>query len=355
MEYVVQHTNGFVVIWITAGKQSAIFNGYESEYKSLKCGVPQGSILGPLLFLVYINDLTSVSELFMPILFADDTNLFCTGKDLKDLSHKINEEIAKIYAWVNAYKLSLNIDKTNVMLFTPRNSSRCIDDIVINGICIAEVTETKFLGVIIDNKLKWYTHILYIRKKNAKGIGILLKARKCFNNETLLSLYHTFVYPYLSYCIHVWGRAYDTHLNDLIVLQNKIIRIINGVPPRTNVERLHVTMGILSSKRIYNYAIGLFIYKYVNNMLPELFVDSFSNVTDLHHYNTRHANRNSIYVAFHSSTRGQQSFSHCGPRIWNFMPSSMMPNCPIGLFKTSSRQLFLKSKCDVINMYDTWV
>ena len=331
-------------------KQSAIFNGYESEYKLLKCGVPQGSILGPLLFLVYINDLPSVSDLFMPILFADDTNLFCTGKDLKALSHKINEEIAKIYAWVNANKLSLNIDKTNFMLFTPRNSSRCIDDIVINGIRIAEVTETKFLGVIIDNKLKWSTHILYIRKKIAKGIGILLKARKCFNNETLLSLYHTFVYPYLSYCIHVWGRAYDTHLNDLIVLQNKIIRIINGVPPRTNVERLYVTMGILSLKRIYNYAIGLFMHKYVNNMLPELFVDFFSNVTDLHHYNTRHANRNSIYVTFHSSTRGQQSFSHCGPRIWNFILSSMMPNCAIGLFKTASRQLFLKSECDVINM-----
>ena len=187
-------------------------------------------------------------------------------------------------------------------------------------------------------------------KKIAKGIGILLKARKCFNNETLLSLYHTFVYPYLSYCIHVWGRAYDTHLNDLIVLQNKIIRIINGVPPRTNVERLYVTMGILSLKRIYNYAIGLFMYKYVNDMLPELFVDFFSNVTDLHHYDTRHANRNSIYVTFHSSTRGQQSFSHCGPRIWNFILSSMMPNCAIGLFKTASHQLFLKSECDVINM-----
>ena len=260
-------------------KQSAIFNGYESEYKLLKWCVPQGSIFGPLLFLVYINDLPSVSDLFMPILFADDTNLFCTGKDLKALSHKINEEIAKIYAWVNANKLSLNIDKTNFMLFTPRNSSRCIDDIVINGIRIAEVTETKFLGVIIDNTLKWSTHILYTRKKIAKGIGILLKARKCFNNETLLSLYHTFVYPYLSYCIHVWDRAFDTHLNELIVLQNKIIRIINGVPPRTNVERLYVTMGILSLKRIYNYAIGLFMYKYVNNMLPELFVDFFSNVT----------------------------------------------------------------------------
>ena len=132
--------------------------------------------------------------------------------------------------------------------------------------------------------------------------------------------------------------------------KKQIIRISNGVPPRTNVERLYATMGILSSKRIYNYAIGLFMYKYVNNMLPELFVDFFSTVTDLHHYNIRHANRNSFYVTFYSSTRGQQSFSHCCPRIWNFILSSMMPNCAIGFFKTALRQLFLKSKSYVINM-----
>ena len=163
----------------------------------------------------------------------------------------------------------------------------------------------------------------------------------------MLSLYHTFVYPYLCHCIYVWGRAYETHLNDLIVLQNKIIRIINGVPPRTNVERLYVTMGNFSLKRIYNYAIGLFMHKYVNNMLPELFVDFFLKC---YRFASRHANRNCIYVTFHSSTRGQQSFSHCGPRIWNFILSCMMPNCAISLFKTASRQLFLKSKCDAINM-----
>ena len=318
MEYMVAHMSGFVITCITVSSQQYLMgmNRNTNCWNVVFFRVP---FLDPCFFLVYINDLPSLSDIFMPILFADDKNIFCNGKDLEALSHKAKEEIAKIYAWVNANKLSLNIDKTNFMLHTPRNSSRCIDDIVINGIHIAEVTETKFLVVIIDNKLIWSTHILYIRKKIAKGIGILLKARKCFDNETLLSLYHTFLYPYLSYCIHVWGRAYDTHLNDLKVLQNKIIRIINGVPPRTNVERLYVTMGVLSLKRINNYAIGLFMYKYVNNMLPELFVDFFSNVTDLQHYNTKHANPNSIYVTFHSSTRGQQSFSHCGPRIWNFI------------------------------------
>ena len=97
-------------------QQSAMYNGHESELKVVQFGVPQGSILGPLLFLLYINDLTNVS-IFMPMLFADDTNLFCTGTDLKDMIRQINEEMVKIYAWVNTNKSSLNIDKTNFMLF----------------------------------------------------------------------------------------------------------------------------------------------------------------------------------------------------------------------------------------------
>ena len=105
---------------------------------------------------------------------------------------------------------------------------------------------------------------MYINKKIAKGISIILKTRKVFGNETLFSLYCTFVYPYLNYCIHVWSKAYDTHLRHLTVLQNKVIRIINGVPPRTNVDNLYFKHNILYVKRLYSYNAGLFMYKYSN-------------------------------------------------------------------------------------------
>ena len=130
----------------------------------MKCGVPQGSILGPLLFLIYINDLPSVSKYFMPILFADDTNLFCTGPNLHDIVCQINQEIKIIYSWVKANKLSLNIDKTNFMLFTPKRFSRAMDALLIDGKRIMEVSETKFLGVIIDNKLNWKPHIRHVNR-----------------------------------------------------------------------------------------------------------------------------------------------------------------------------------------------
>ena len=170
------------------------------------------------------------------------------------------------------------------------------------------------------------------------GVGIILKARKVFNMETLLSLYHTFVYPYLSYCIHVWGKAYtcNTHLNDLIVLQNKALRIISGVPPRTNIDQFYIENNILIVKHIYSYNIGLFMYRYVNNMIPDVFDNFFSNTSDIHQHNTRNATQKLFYITFRGTTRGQKTFTYCGPHVWNFLIKNIDPNCPIGSFKRLS-------------------
>ena len=126
------------VRYLSNRQQSLIYDGYQSELKVTRCGVPQGSILGPMLFLLYINDLTNVSSVYMSILFADDSNLFCTGTDPKNMIRQVKEELAKIYAWINANTSSLNIDKINFM-FMPKYSSHCADHIVINQTRIQEV------------------------------------------------------------------------------------------------------------------------------------------------------------------------------------------------------------------------
>ena len=209
--------------YLSNRSQSVNYNDHESDLKMMKCGVPQGSILGPLLFLICINDLPSVSKYFMPILFADDTNLFCTGPNLHDIVCQINQEIKIIYSWVKANKLSLNIDKTNFMLFTPKRFSRAMDALLIDGKRIMEVSETKFLGVIIDNKLNWKPHIRHVCTKVAKGIGIILKARKVFNHETLSTLYIIPLY------IHTW-----------------IIVYMYGVEPTTRIWKISVYYKIRS-------------------------------------------------------------------------------------------------------------
>ena len=197
------------------------YNGVQSSPKKIQCGVPQGSILGPLLFLLYINDLPNVCANTMPFLFADDTNLFISGKNSHRLYEAAKSDLNAISEWLQVNRLSLNVKKTHYRLFSSTKIMSTNAELKIEGEAISEVTKTKFLGVIIDNRLNWQHHISYISCKIAKGIGIIIKLRKFLNNESLKSLYYAFIYPYLMYCNYIWGNACSVYLNKLNVLQKK--------------------------------------------------------------------------------------------------------------------------------------
>ena len=129
-------------------------NGTDSDYMNVLCGVPQGSILGPILFILYINDMCNVSTLLKPILFADDTNLFYSGKDIKELCSVVSIELDKLCKWFQVNKLSLNTSKTNFIVFTNKS---CDDtySVCMNGLNSSRVFVTKLLGVHMDSKLNW--------------------------------------------------------------------------------------------------------------------------------------------------------------------------------------------------------
>ena len=151
--------------YLSNRKQFVTYNNYKSETKTITCGVPQGSILGPLLFLLYINDLSTVSDDIFSILFADDSNLFISGKDINVLCDKMNNALKEIQQWLYCNKLSLNVLKTHYMFFT--SLKKQVPDQVIR-ICNTSIEReyvTKFLGVHIDSKLTWKKHILYTCKK----------------------------------------------------------------------------------------------------------------------------------------------------------------------------------------------
>ena len=157
----------------------------------------------------------------MPIFFADDSKSFINGKDANKIELELNEELSNIASWLKINKLLLNVDKTQFMIFSRKQNQ--IENIVIKieGQIIERVTQTKFLGVIIDEKLTWRNHVNHISTKIAKDIGIMIKARFCLNREKLLSLYHTFIYPDLTYCNSVWGYSFLYNLNRLHLLQKK--------------------------------------------------------------------------------------------------------------------------------------
>ena len=130
---------------------------------------------------------------------------------------------------------------------------------------------TKYLGVILDHKITWKKHINYISKKIAKGIGIIKKVRKYLNNETLISLYYYFIYPYLIYCSHVWGKTWKSNMNYVVLLQKKIIRIICGLKPREHTDPLYIKLKLLKFEDISKYLLSPLMYRIHHGDITMLF------------------------------------------------------------------------------------
>ena len=190
------HAHAWLSDYLNNRTQFVSYNNFKSTKRVIKCGVPQGSILGPLLFLIYVDDLARTCKYAKPFLFADDTNLLHCGKNIINMKTEINTDLSTIAEWLKANRLSLNIKKTHFMLFTNKNTTPVLN-IQIDNNKINESKQTKFLGVIIDKKINWVAHISYINGKIARGIGIILKARKMLPKKTLTTLYYSFIYPFL--------------------------------------------------------------------------------------------------------------------------------------------------------------
>jgi hypothetical protein len=311
----------------------------DSSFQYITCGVPQGSVLGPLLFLLYINDIDKVGNNLFSVLFADDTNLFMSCKNINVLYSSMNIVLDKVLVWLNSNKLSLNILKTHYMLFTTKKNTDIPSlSLQLNESEIERVQKTKFLGVMIDEKLQWSGHIDYIKKKISKNIGIIYKARNYFDCSTLVTLYYTFIYPYLTYCIEVWGSSSLARIGTLLKLQKRFCRIITFSNPITHSLPLFKSLHILTVSDIYLTSIALFMYRFHHNSLPLMFNNYFvinipSGII------TRSIEE--YKVPFCRLSIRQKTIVYQGPTLWNAFPIHLKSINSIHVFKKTLKHYYI--------------
>ena len=215
--------------YLSERKQYVFCNGYKSDVASISCGVPQGSVLGPLLFLLYINDLPNISCKLKFFLFADDTNIYYESTDLKELEKTVNQELKLLSQWLNVNRLALNVKKTNFVIFrSNRKAANYNVVLILNRKALAQKDHVKYLGILMDQHLSWKYQISHISKKVSRGVGILSKLRHFLDSKLLRNIYYCLVYSYLNYGVLAWGSACPTVTNILLTLQKKAVRILTG-------------------------------------------------------------------------------------------------------------------------------
>jgi len=272
---------GVALSWFTSylnnRSQRVKYRGLHSSLMNIDIGVPQGSTLGPLLFILYINDLVTTLNKISPILFADDTTLFSSGNCLTSLTNNMNTELALLSSWFKRNKLSLNLTKTNFILFTLNKNLRNRNiQITIDDINIQRVQTVKFLGVHIDENIDWNVHVNITCSKIRKSIGILKKVQPYLLPKTMISLYYSLIYPYLSYCNLVWGNCATTYIKRLHMLQKRAIRIIHNASFLAHTDELFSESGILKLPNMFDYFVSIFIYKFIHTHFPISFVNQIS-------------------------------------------------------------------------------
>jgi hypothetical protein len=330
---------GLPLIWFTNylshRQQFVNFNGIHSQMSVITCGVPQGSILGPILFLLYINDILNTSMLFKFILFADDTNLIFSEKSLTSLMQNVNTELHKISVWFKTNKLVLNPNKTKFIIFTSTHKRVTSDSIklYIDGLEIEQVQTQKFLGVIINSQLNWQNHINQVCSKMAKAIGIINKIKCFIDAKTRKNLYCTLVLPYINYGNVVWASTYHSKLNKVFKLQKRMVRIIANVGYLSHTQPLFSKYDILSIFELNKLQTGLLMFKCMKmkSLLPQTFQNYFTLNSDIHHYNTRSATE--IHIIQPRTNIRKFSFRYSGPHLWNSLPNYLTEIYSIFQFK----------------------
>ena len=291
---------------------SCYSKSFTSSLKEIKHGVPQGSVLGPLLFLLFINDLPHAIPQAKVVLFADDTNILFTDNSLSSLNIKIKKVIDQLESWFNVNQLFVNTDKTKVLFFHGKGStSRNRPVIRLFNRELVYSSSVKFLGIDISENLSWLNHTQYICLKLSKALYLIKSLRNSVSLQVLRNVYFTKFESIFKYGIMFWGGG-GKEIDTVFKVQKKCIRAIMGVDNRASCRRLFGELEILTVTSLYILEILCFIIK--NRIYTTL-------NSDVHNYNTKH--KHNLYAQHCNTNRCKRSVINMGIKLYNNLPMEL--------------------------------
>ena len=304
-------------------------DGIISNEKTFNISVPQGSILGPVLFLIHINNLPAFSTSLSSQMFADDTIVSYAGSNISEVTSTLTIELDKLSNWMRDNKLTLNPSKTEMLLVSNRihdqndlSISFCNENVSFSSSC-------KYLGVYLDHKLNFKVHIDHVTKTIARYTGILYKIKQYLPMKARLNYYYGYIYPYLNYNIMIWGGANASTLSPLITQHKRSVRTLVDADFRAHTDPIFKRLNLLKIEDIYKLNLCIFVHK---ARLQEEFQPT-------HNFNTR--NLNLANPTFHRLNQTQRAVSYAGPTTWNDLPPYIREIETLGRFKFEAKRFFI--------------
>ena len=329
---------GWLKSYLTNRQQIVKIDDINSDIITLNCGVPQGSILGPLLFSIYTNDLYVALKHCKLIQFADDSTIYMTGHPV-NTTHLINQDLETLMVWFAVNRLSLSDNKNSVIIFKNSEIQPCNLTIQINNHMPQIETHVKLLGIHLDSNLSWTTHLHHLRQKLSSANYALSRCKNFLNTPALKLIYYGLFHSHLTYGISLWGGSTCTNIRPLTILQKKAIRHIYHRSYREHTDPLFSYGNIMKIDDIHKIECIKIAFRLLNHKLPVNLQIFFQLNANVHQHNTRQT----LVPHFNhmSSTKFKTSFIYHTATCWAGIPEVIRNNPNWNVVKNWSKSRLL--------------